>query len=73
MCTCLEKERPADILSHVCAKLAFIGDVFAQNDDTPTQLSTRGEFGLFLLLRGLEDEVKAISDQLFEAEKEVNP
>lgn len=71
MCNCPPKEHPVAALNHVSAKLAFIADAFAQNTPQPFQLSIQGEFGLFLFLRQMEDEVKAVSDQLFEAEKEV--
>jgi hypothetical protein len=69
MCTRPTEDHPIDVLRHIAAKLAFIGDAFSQHSENQFQLSVQGEFGLFLILRGLEDEVMAVSDQLHEAEE----
>jgi hypothetical protein len=66
MCT-RPNEDPAEVLNQVSAKLAFLGDAFSQHK--PFEFSVAGEFGFHLILRGLEDEVKHVEIQLFEAEE----
>jgi hypothetical protein len=54
----------ADILNEERRKLAFIGDIFSQDDLHNFRFSDDGMAGFFFILRGIETMIEHVANEL---------